>query len=147
LACLAVLAVFAFIQFSRSGLARRTFEFSSFDGNPVVEDRMLRKGLSREQDIRYYIEELILGPVSVDFAPLITKGTKLASFMYRDRTVYADFSSGAILPVRGGRPLFDSFLAVNRGIRRNFHDVKDVKLFIEGREAFFDEFQKIFGAD
>jgi len=148
LAYLIVLTVFAVLELGRSGLVRRTFEFSTFDsGKPVVEDRMFRKAASLEGDIKAYVEELILGPVSVDFSPLVTKGTKLNSFMYRNGTVYADFSGDAVLLIPGGLPLFDNFLKINQGIRRNFRKVSDVKLFIAGNEVFFEEFSKIFGPE
>jgi hypothetical protein len=144
---LAALMVFAFFELSHSGMARRTFEFCTYGGDPVVEDRMLHKSSSPELDIKQYVEELILGPVSVDSAPLVTKGTKLRSFMYRDKTVYADLSGDAALPVHNGQPLFDGFLGLNRNIRRNFHAVSDVRLFVNGNEVFFGEFEKIFGPD
>jgi hypothetical protein len=148
LAYLVALTVFAYFELIHSGMARRTFEFSTFDGGkPMAEDRMLHKAASREMDIRQYLEELVLGPVSVDLAPLLPPETKLRSFMYRDGTVYADFSGDAALPVQGGLPLLDSFLALNRGIRRNFRSVSDVKLFINGNEVFFSEFEKIFDSD
>jgi spore germination protein GerM len=145
LAYLAGLTIFAFIELGRSSLSRRTFEFFTYDNNrSVVEDRMLHRTSSAEKDIKSYVEELILGPVSLDSAPLLASGTKLRSFMYRDNTVYADFSKEAVLPVYGGKPLFDSFLALNQGIRRNFDSVSDVKLFVNGNEIFFGEFSKFF---
>jgi hypothetical protein len=147
-AYLIVLTVFAFIDLNRLGLSRRTFEFFTYDNNSsVIEDRMLRKTQTDESDIKIYIEELILGPVSLDYAPLVSSGTKLNSFMYRDGTVYADFTKEAALPVNSGRPLFDCFLALNQGIRRNFSQVKDVKLFVGGNEVFFGEFIKNFSAE
>ena len=145
---LAVLSIFAFIEMGRLGLSRRTFEFFAYDNHrSVVEDRMLHKTGIQEKDIKNYVEELILGPVSLDFAPLLTKGTKLSSFMFRNGTVYADFSKEAGLPVQRGRPLFDGFLALNQGIRRNFSNVSDVKLFVDGNEVFFGEFAKNFRAE
>ena len=148
LAYLAVLIIFAIIEMGRSGLSRRTFEFFTYDNSQsVVEDRMLHRAATKENDIKSYVEELILGPVSVDYAPLITKGTKLRSFMFRDGTVFADFSKEAALPVQGGMPLFDGFLAINQGIRRNFNYVRDVKMFVNGNEVFFGEFAKIFRAE
>ena len=145
---LTVLVVFALVEMGRSGLARRTFEFFTYDNQrSVIEDRMLRKTGSVETDIKSYVEELILGPVSANFAPLLTKGTQLRSFMYRGGIVYADFSGDAVHPVQGGRPPFDSFLALNEGIRRNFLSVSDVRLFVDGNEVFFGEFEKIFRAD
>jgi hypothetical protein len=148
LAYLVLLLVFALIDFGRSGLIRRTFEFYAYDGGkPVVEDRMFHKTASREANIKAYIEELVLGPVSVDLAPLVIKGAKLQALMYRGNTVYADFSGAAALPIPGGQPIVANFLAINRGIRRNFRYVSDVKLFINGNEVFFEEFSTNFGAD
>ncbi|MDR2210272.1 MAG: GerMN domain-containing protein [Spirochaetaceae bacterium] len=145
---LAALLGFTFFELFHSRLTRRTFEFPALeDGKLVVEDRMLHKAGSLEQNIRNYVDELVLGPVSVTCAPLLTKGVKLRSFMYRDGTVYADFSGDAVLPVQGGLPLFDSFLALNRGIRRNFRSISAVKLFVNGNEVFFSEFDRIFGPD
>ncbi|GHV86080.1 hypothetical protein AGMMS50230_16880 [Spirochaetia bacterium] len=148
LAYLTALVFFAFFELASSDLVRRTFEFAVFNtGKPVVEDRMLYSADSPELNIKSYVEESILGPVSVDLAPLLTRGTKLRSFMFRDKTVYADFSGEAVIPVPGGLPLFDSFVILNRGIRRNFRYVRDVKLFVNGNEVFFTEFSKIFGAE
>ena len=148
LAYLILLTIFAFVEMGRSGRSRRTFEFFIFDNDSsVIEDRMLHKTASMENDIKSYVEELVLGPVSQDFVPLVTKGTQLRSFMYRDKTVYADFSKEAALPVHGGKPLYESFLALNEGIRRNFKGVSDVKLFVNGNEVFFGEFSKIFRAE
>ncbi|MDR2313249.1 MAG: GerMN domain-containing protein [Spirochaetaceae bacterium] len=146
LAYLAALLGYTFFELLHSGLTRRTFEFPALaNGELVVEDRMLYKADSLEQNIKNYVEELILGPISITCAPLLTKGVKLQSFMYRDGTVYADFSGDAALPVQGGAPLFESFLALNRGIRRNFHSISNVKLFVNGNEVFFSEFDRIFG--
>jgi len=148
LAYLLILLGYALFDFSRSGLVRRTYEFYAYDGGkPAVEDRMFHKTAVPEADIKAYMDELVLGPVSVDLAPLVIKGVKLRSLMYRDRTVYADFSGDAALPVPGGQPAIDNFMAINRGIRRNFGYVSDVKLFINGNEVFFEEFSKIFGTD
>jgi spore germination protein GerM len=148
LAYLLTITVFAFVELGRSGFSRRTYEFFTYETHrSVVEERMIHKTVSMERNIKAYVEELVLGPVSVDFAPLLPIGTQLRSFMYRDNVVYADFSREAAFPVQGGAPLFDGFLALNQGIRRNFPSVTDVKLFINGNEVFFGEFAKNFSAE
>ena len=156
LVCLLALGDFLF-----SGLVRRTFVFYSFIGREiVVEDRILHRSSDRETDIRRYVEEVLLGPVSPDLAPLFPLDTRLNSIMYRDGLVYVDLSESAALPVEGmeviSAPLlgeastppegevFRSLLTLNEGIRRNFRFVKDVRLFIGGNEVFFNEFNGIF---
>ena len=158
---LVVICLVALGEFLFSGLVRRTFVFYSFiKGNTVVEDRMLRRSSDRETDIRRYVEEALLGPVSPDLAPLFPRETRLYSFMYREGLVYADLSESAALPfqdteseygrsagrgpVPEGGEVFRSLLNLNEGIRRNFPYVKDVKLFIGGNEVFFEEFRGIF---
>jgi hypothetical protein len=147
LSYLILLGCFAFFDASRQDMSRRTFVFYTFDrGTALVEDRMLPRSASREENIARYVEEALLGPVSLEAAPLFSKGTRLRSLIYRDGTVYSDLSQTAALPVLGAKAdVFTGMLALNQGIRRNFSYVTDVKLFIEGNEAFFTEFADIFG--
>ena len=96
---LVLICLIALGEFLLSGLVRRTFVFYSYlKGETVVEDRMLRLSNDRETDIRRYIEEVLLGPVSPDLAPLFPRETRLFSFMYREGLVYADLTEAAALP-------------------------------------------------
>ena len=140
---LAVICFVAFGEFLLLGLVRRTFVFYSIiDGAMDVEDRMLHRSPDGETDIRRYVEEVLLGPVSPDSAPLFARETRLSSFMYRDGVAYADLTEPAVFPVAGD--VFRSLLTLNEGIRRNFPKVKDVRLFIGGNKVFFEEFRRIF---
>jgi spore germination protein GerM len=147
LSYLILLGCFAFFDASRQDMSRRTFVFYTFDQEKVlVEDRMLPRSASREENIARYVEETLLGPVSLEAAPLFPKGTRLRSLIFRDGTVYGDLSQSAALPVPKTKlDVFAGMLVLNQGIRRNFSYVADVRLFIEGNEAFFKEFADIFG--
>jgi spore germination protein GerM len=147
LSYLILLGIFALFDITRQDMSRRTFVFYTFDqGMTLVEDRMLPRSASREEDIARYVEEALLGPVSLEAPPLFPRGTKLRSLIFRDGTVYGDLSQSAALPVLGVKTdVFAGMLTLNQGIRRNFSYVSDVKLFIEGNEAFFKEFVDIFG--
>jgi len=142
---LALISLFALCEFLYLGLVRRTFIFyTNIDGNTVVEDRMLRRFYNPETDIRRYIDEVLLGPVSPDLAPLFPRDTRLFSCMYREAVIYADLTEIAALPIPEGRDVFRSLLTLNEGLRRNFPHIKDVRLFIGGNEVFFNEFFEIF---
>ena len=142
---LVLLCLAAFGEFFYTGLVRRTTVFySSIEGNTVVEDRMLYRSGDRETDIRRYVNEVLLGPVLPNLDPLFPRGTRLESLMYRDTVVYADLSESAFLPNEENRNVFRSFLTLNQGIRRNFSFVGDVKIFIGGKEVFFEEFRRVF---
>ncbi|MDR2258412.1 MAG: GerMN domain-containing protein [Treponema sp.] len=142
---LALLGIFAFIEFMVLGLVRRTFVFYSInEGMMTVEDRMLKRSPSRELDIARYVEEALLGPISPDMAPLFPQDTRLLSLLYRDGVVYADLSeSAALSPLEGG-DVFRNLYTLNAGIRRNFSFIKDVRLFIAGKAGYYDDFQRIF---
>jgi hypothetical protein len=147
LLCLCVLLMLACADFLFLGLARRTFVFYSINNhNPVVEDRMVAKTGSREDDMRRYVEEALLGPVSLDSAPLFPRGTRLSSLLYRDGVVYADLSELAALPVPEGPGVFAALNVLYGGIKRNFSYAKDVRLFIAGREAYPEKFRGLFGS-
>jgi hypothetical protein len=141
---LVLISLAALVEFLVFAEVRRTFVFySALEGHAVVEDRMLKRASSREIDLRRYVEEVLLGPVSPGSLPLFPQGTRVLSFLYREGVVYADFSMEALFPAEGGE-VFKSFLTLNEGIRRNFSQVKKVNFFIEGTEIFFNEFFDFF---
>jgi hypothetical protein len=117
--------------------------FYTTRGNELtVESRLLTRTGPRELSIRRYVEEVVLGPVSLDLSPLLTPETTLESFLFRDGVVYADFSSLAALPpLAENGDLYHNLLTLKEGILRNFPFVRDVRLFIAGNEAFPDKFR------
>jgi hypothetical protein len=142
-----ILLIPACADFLIFGLARRTFVFYSIDDHtPVVEDRMVPRAGLREHDIKRYVEEALLGPVSLDSSLLFPKGTRLESLLCRDGVVYVDLSASAALPAPEGPGVFDAFYTLYKGIKRNFSYVRDVRLFIAGREAYSEKFRELFGA-
>ncbi|MDR1178353.1 MAG: hypothetical protein LBK64_05960 [Spirochaetaceae bacterium] len=138
--CLLGLVLVEFILF---GKARRSFVFyTTRENEPVVESRMLARSGSRELGIRRYVEEAVLGPVSLDLSPLLTAETVLDSFLFRDGVVYANFSALAALPPLAEKAdLYHNLLTLKEGILRNFPFVRDVRFFIAGNEAFSDKFR------
>jgi hypothetical protein len=144
---LCVLLGAALTDFLLLGLVRRTFVFYSIGGHRLVaEDRMVAKTGSREQDIRLYVEEALLGPVSLDSAPLFPRGTRVASLLYRDGVVYLDLTQSAALDVPESLGVFDALETLYGGVRRNFSYVRDVRLFIAGNEAYPEKFRELFGS-
>jgi hypothetical protein len=134
---LLLLGIIAFVEFMTSGLVRRTFVFySNINGLTAVEDRLIPRSFSRELDITRYVEEVLLGPVSPDSAPLFPRETRLYSLMYREGVVYLDLTEPAVLPLPEGGDVLRNLRTLDAGIRRNFSFVKEVRLFIAGRKAF-----------
>jgi hypothetical protein len=119
-------------------------------GATVVEERMLKlaEPPSLESEIRHYVEEVLLGPISPDSAPLFPGETRLRSLLFRDGVLYVDLSEPAALPLLDESPrgmdVFSNVYTLNEGIRRNFATVKEVRFFITGREIFHENFSEIF---
>ncbi|MDR2417921.1 MAG: GerMN domain-containing protein [Treponema sp.] len=136
-ALLFFLGVYAFVDFRLSRRERRTFVFYTlYEGTAEVEDRMFLREPSEESNIRRFVEEILLGPVSPDLVPLFPRETQLRSLLYRDGVVYADLSESAVLVSLNGGNVFQSLGTLDTGIRRNFPFVRNVKLFIEGNQVF-----------
>jgi hypothetical protein len=139
---IAILSMVTLGDFLYLGLARRTFVFYTVnDGEIVVEDRMVKRSESKEVDIIRYTEEMLLGPVAPDLLPLFPRETKLKTLMYRNGTVYAEFSEHAAMPPEEGGSIIDNFRTFYSGILRNFSYVKDVRFFIEGTAVYEDGFR------
>ena len=131
------LCALALADYFTSGLARRTFVFHMMgNGRDIVEERMIMRTPSRAADISRYVEEALLGPISLEAEPLLDRGTRLEAVLLRDGGVFLDFSGEAAIPPLTGS-LADKFNVLDAGIRRNFFFVKDIRIFITGQEAIF----------
>ncbi len=93
-----------------------------------------------EESLARYVNEVLLGPVDLDTAPLFPEGSCLESLMYRDGGVYINLSETAALPpVNGIRDVKQNIMTFISGIKRNFASIDKVVFFINGNEVFFDE--------
>jgi hypothetical protein len=165
LIALAALTAGVLIEFFVLGLARRTFVFYTIDSRVAsVEERFLKRSLSREINIARYVEEALLGPVSPNSLPLFPRETRLLSLLYRDGVVFVNLSEDAALPTAlatpeslltgtllAGSPLsgasledgevFVSLETLYSGIKRNFSFVRDLRFFIAGKAAYAGKFR------
>jgi hypothetical protein len=138
---LILLCLFGLADYLYMGLSRATFIFYTIDrGYCLVEERMLPLPRDQEKKIAFYVEEALLGPVSQNTMSLFSRDTRLESLLFRDGVVYLNLSETAAFPVEGGGDCFRSLSVLNKGIRRNFNFIKEVKFFIAGNEAFPEKF-------
>jgi hypothetical protein len=133
---IALLCLITIADYAAMGLARRTLLFYMPDtGQELVEERMIAYTGSQETDIIRYVEEVILGPVSLEAEPLLDRGSRLEALLLREDVVYLDLSEEAAIPPPTGR-LRDNLITLSEGIRRNFPFVKDICIFVAGNEVF-----------
>lgn len=106
-----------------------------------TELRLIRTGDGAEAELRSLVEELILGPMTPDLAPLALAGSRIRSAFIRGRVIYVDFSSDVLFGRRHSNGVFEPPLAApsrfyelaEMTIKRNFPSYRIV-LTVEGRE-------------
>lgn len=134
---LAVLA-FSLVDWGVSGQVRRSYRFREVrGGHYATEIRYLPRvpgGL--EAEAAFYVREYLLGPSSIEYDFLFTKGTTLDSFMVRGDRAYVDLSQEAALPVGEQLDLRRSVVELRSGLLRNFPGLGGVEIFIAGREPY-----------
>jgi hypothetical protein len=139
---LLLLGIPALFDYWSGGFVRRTFVFFARDtGKAGVEERFLPSMPCRELEVRQYVEETLLGPVSPESDPLFPRETGLKSLLLRDGIVYADLSMPAALPYSPGSDAFRGLYVLYEGVRRNFGFVRGIRFFIDGREAYHERFR------
>jgi hypothetical protein len=140
---MALLAVIAFFDFHARDSSRTVMTFYTVaDGKSLVEERLVKKTESGDIEMKVtgYVDEVLLGPLSpgaAGFFPVTT----VQSCIVSDRTAYIGLPLSVVLA--GTRNADDrltvdtarSFNTLKKDIGRNFRDLKDIVLFIEGREV------------
>jgi hypothetical protein len=115
--------------------------------------RLMAGGQAREAVVARRFPDTRVGrlserlPVAKLRARLVEGGAPRVLMVARDGVVYADLSeSAALAPLEGGE-VFRNLRTLYDGIKRNFSFVLDVRLFIAGKAAYYDEFRDIFAAE
>jgi spore germination protein GerM len=139
--CLILLGAAALAEFLIIDNNRYTLVFNSaHDGTPIIEDRMIAASETKEEALTRYVDEVLLGPVDIDTAPLFYEGSRLESLFYRNDNVYINLSETAVLaPSSINQSVMENLSTFVSGIKRNFAYIDNVILFIDGNEVFFED--------
>lgn len=133
---IALFAAFVFsaaAYFVKSPGKRYVFRFESVDeGKTAIESRFLpaKKG---EDKIALYVDELLLGAKTERSRPIFSPGTKARLCLLRDKTLYIDLTSDLLYQDGNSGEIMDSIALFKRNIFKNFHSVKNIELFIDGK--------------
>jgi hypothetical protein len=139
---LILLGAFALVEFLVIGNNRYTLVFyTTKDSLPIIEDRMIPAAKTREEALTRYTDEVLLGPIGLDLAPLFPAGTRIESLFYRNNDVFINLSeTAALAPLDGIQDTKKNLFTLVSGVKRNFPFVGKVVLFVNGNEVFFDEY-------
>jgi hypothetical protein len=131
------LACIAAIDLATTQTVRRSYVFvSAADGLPVVEQRFLPRSSKLQEAVGLYVAEFLLGPQTPRSSAWFARGSRLESCLVRDDTAYIDLNEAAAVPPPDVADLRPAVAALQAGIVRNFPAVKEVAIFIAGREPY-----------
>ena len=133
---LILLAVSAGLYTKKGTGKKYVFIFPCVDeGKYVLETRYLRKNTEIDP-IKYFADELVLGSGLERTKYLFTPGTKINSCFERNQIVYIDLSADIINMGHNVIPIRDGIALLEENIYKNFPDIKEVKVFTDGKYAF-----------
>jgi hypothetical protein len=97
------------------------------------EKRFLIKNRSSEEEITNFVEELILGPLSINHGRLMPKDTKINSLLLRDETLYIDFNYSFLFSseptILSAQEMLD---AISQSVFYNFRFIKHLHITVDG---------------
>lgn len=145
LAAAVILLVVSLVIFNiRVKGVRKTFVFPSVEKDSyIVETRRLSitedpSLLQVEDEVEYYINEILLGPQTERSRRLFPRKTRLLSCFTRNKVLYVDFSADIINPEESSKmlPLRQSLDLLEQNIKRNFRQISSVEFFVNGNKAY-----------
>lgn len=117
---------------------RRTFIFQSSDSEKFrIETRFVPVNPPQGK-YHYYIDELLLGPISEHCREVFQNGTRVLSCSKKNDTLYVNLSK-ELLQANAFETDFKSQIELFKmNITRNFSNIKKVEIFIDGTTPFGD---------
>ncbi len=121
--------------FTGRGQSRRVLFFPLDSGNGQngeIRNMRLEKGM--EKELKAFVEELLLGPVSLEMNPVAPPGTRLESILYRDGQAYLDFSRE--LALNNGQFQLDcqkSMELIRENLLFNFPRIQNLVITVDGQ--------------
>ncbi len=136
-ACVLICLIISLGLHIKKGYGKKyVFIFPCVDeGKYVLETRYLKENPNKSA-LNYFAEELVLGSGQERTKYLFTPGTKVISCFERDETVYIDLSAELINMGHNVIQIRDGIELLKQNIMRNFRNVKEICVFVDGKYAF-----------
>jgi hypothetical protein len=111
------------------------FYFPSYDGGLCTEVRFLPRH-PVQGDLRFFVDELFLGPLTDRYRPLFSPGTVTDLCIAQGRTLYLDIVLKSLVPQGSGVSLEEGAALLEQNIRANFPGIRRVVLLFNGQSAW-----------
>jgi len=115
---------------------RRVFMFqSAATGKICMESRYLPRRPVQGK-VNCYVDELLLGPLTAEYRPLFTRGTRAQSCFVRDGILYVDLSDALISESDGASEIRQGMELFRKNILYNFKNINTIEVFVAGNHAY-----------
>ena len=106
---------------------------SKLEGEP----RYITNRGTKEQKIEFFVKELLLGPIGLEFSPLIPKETILKTIILREKVLYLDFSSQIVFSETDLSLTLEEILeGIEKNIYFNYPWIIDIVITVKGQVPF-----------
>ena len=115
---------------------RYVFMFqSAATGKICMESRYLPKD-PVQGDVNCYVDELLLGPLTAEYRPLFTRGTRAQSCFVRSGVLYVDLSDALVSQADGASEIRQGMELFRKNILYNFKNIHTIEVFVAGNHAY-----------
>ena len=115
---------------------RYVFMFqSAVTGKICMESRYLPKD-PVQGDVNNYVDELLLGPLTAEYRPLFTRGTRAQSCFVRGGVLYVDLSDALVSESDGASEIRQGMELFRKNILYNFKNIDTIEVFVAGNHAY-----------
>ena len=138
------LLTLVFMTFDADRRIERVLFFPDEEGQKLYgELRRLPVRDNIEGNIELYIEEMLLGPVSIDLYRIMPQDVELESLLLDENILYLGFSENLITSAETVPMSFSAIIMeVEKSVVFNFPEIKEVKTAIGGEPAV-DTFEMV----
>jgi hypothetical protein len=91
---------------------------------------------SAQGDVRLFVDELLLGPLTARYRILFSQGTRVLSCIQNGNTLYLDLSGEAMFNIDPAPPVRNAVDILEKNIKKNFSSIKIVEVFIDGKRVY-----------
>ncbi|MDC7235564.1 MAG: GerMN domain-containing protein [Spirochaetales bacterium] len=109
------------------------FPLDTMNGSNA-EMRDVYRSSDKDRRLEIFINELILGPVSLKMNSFIPSGTKIRSFIWNDDVLYLDMNKEFIRDTASIPLDYEARISIlKRNIQFNFPKIREISLTVEGQ--------------
>jgi hypothetical protein len=114
---------------------RRVFYFPSLDDRRIRPEVRFLPTHPVQGDIAFFVDELLLGPLTDRGGMLFAPGARAALCVLQDSVLYVDVSVPSLFPQGSSYRLEEGTALIKKNIEKNFPRVKSVTLFLNSKEV------------